>query len=170
MRRGSLCGLFPYLALITGTGAELVRDLAGSCRISAQSVPQVTVWHNPNGENTEIKLPFAPLATCRMTVRKAALRCRSTVLTGLSLGVGPGFCPFLRLWYVGFISLDNLLDHCRTDLLKILNRQHDLMPHKEEAGMADPDMLKIKSISCAIKGYAHKRVSKDGLPDITAVM
>ncbi|MCH4034943.1 MAG: hypothetical protein LKE85_13305 [Lachnospiraceae bacterium] len=68
VRRGSLCGLFPYLALITGTGAELVRDLAGSCRISAQSVPQVTVWHNPNGENTEIKLPFAPLATCRMTV------------------------------------------------------------------------------------------------------
>ena len=64
----------------------------------------------------------------------------------------------------------HFLDHCRTDLLKILKRQHDLMPHKEEAGMADPDMLKIKSISCVIKGYAHKRVSKDGLPDTTAVM
>ena len=36
--------------------------------------------------------------------------------------------------------------------------------------MADPNMLQIKSISGVIKGYAHKRVSKDGLPDLTAVM
>ena len=44
------------------------------------------------------------------------------------------------------------------------------MPHEEETGMADPDVLQLKSIPGVIEGYAHKRVSKDGLPDLTAVM
>ena len=44
------------------------------------------------------------------------------------------------------------------------------MSQEEEAGMADPDVLQIKSISGVIEGYAHQCVSKDGFPDITAVM
>jgi hypothetical protein len=44
------------------------------------------------------------------------------------------------------------------------------MSHEEETGMADPNMLQIKSISGVIEGYVHQCVSKDGLPDLTAVM
>lgn len=44
------------------------------------------------------------------------------------------------------------------------------MPREEETGMADPDVLQIKSIPGVIEEYAHQRVSKDGFPDITAIM
>ena len=36
------------------------------------------------------------------------------------------------------------------------------MSHKEKTGMADLDMPQFESVPGVIKGYAHKRVSKDG--------